>query len=197
MIEVEKKFLLTEAQKGRLIEGAQFVAEKKIHDVYFDTPDYRLTTKDWWLRSRDGRFEIKIPLHDIHHPEKGTTQYRELETEDEIRRAIGLPQKNDFMSDLKAANYRSVADILTTRTKYKYGEFTIDLDVTDSGYELAEIELMVPQPADMEQAVQKILAFAAERGLGIEARRGKVLEYIRRNNPAHFQALMDAGVIWH
>lgn len=53
MIEIEKKFLLTEAQRARLLKDAKKLEDKKVEDSYFDTSDYRLTTKDYWLRLRN------------------------------------------------------------------------------------------------------------------------------------------------
>ena len=58
MIEVEKKFQITNAQRDRLLEGAEFVYKKDIRDTYFDR-GVELCTKDLWLRERDGRFELK------------------------------------------------------------------------------------------------------------------------------------------
>ena len=60
MIEVEKKFQITNAQRDRLLEGAEFVYKKDIRDTYFDR-GVELCTKDLWLRERDGRFELKYP----------------------------------------------------------------------------------------------------------------------------------------
>ena len=61
MIEVEKKFILTTEQEKSLIEGADFLGEKKFTDIYYDDEDFSLTKKDLWLRNREGRFELKIP----------------------------------------------------------------------------------------------------------------------------------------
>ena len=97
MIEVEKKFLLTNEEKERLIEGAEFLVEKKQSDVYYDTADYKLTLKDWWLRSRNGIFELKVPLTSENH--RSVDQYEEYDDEDQIRELINLPKNKSFQND--------------------------------------------------------------------------------------------------
>ena len=51
MIEVERKFTVGGDDEKRLLEGADFLLEKTLMDVYYDTPDYALSTKDMWLRT--------------------------------------------------------------------------------------------------------------------------------------------------
>ena len=126
----------------------------------------------------------------------GVTQYRELETEREIREAVGLADVGALENDLLAAGYVPCATIVTTRRKFRDGEFHIDLDVADFGYALAEIELMVGDGEDADAASERIVQYASQRGLSTERIRGKVTEYLRREKPAHFQALLEAGVVW-
>ena len=63
MIEVEKNFDLKPSDKKRLIQGARLLKRLTFSDVYYDTSDYSLTGNDYWLRVRDGRWEMKIPLN--------------------------------------------------------------------------------------------------------------------------------------
>jgi predicted adenylyl cyclase CyaB len=192
MIEVEKKFILSDDDIGRLTNGAEFLGEKKMKDVYYDTKDFLLTCADKWLRLRGARWELKLPLrtdggwHD---------QYRELETEEEISNELGLDTKKQLEEELARAGYEPFASIITTRKKYKKGDFTIDLDEVDFGYKIGEIELMVNDESDMPGAIEKITNFAKKAGLTMAPVRGKLIEYLRRNSPKHYQALIDAGVI--
>jgi len=197
MIEIEKKFKLNPGDEDRLVADAQFVSEVVQSDAYWDTREFKLTCKDWWLRCRNGRWELKIALHPVGPGvSRGVTQYRELETEREIREAIGLAGDGAFEDDLTRAGYAPCATIVTTRRKYRDGEFHIDLDSADFGYALAEIELMVDDEADKEAASERVLAYARSRGLSLDSIRGKFVEYLHRERPKHFQALVDAGVIW-
>lgn len=192
MIEVEKKFLLQPADIERLTAGAEFLKTITFTDVYYDTADYALTRKDTWLRRRDARWELKIPLSDA--ATRAADQYRELETEEEIGDYLWLSLSGSFPEQLKNAGYEPFAKIITTRRKYRNGEFMIDIDSVDYGYDIAEIELMVNAESEMETAAQKILAFAKSFDIVPAKVRGKVLEYLRRNNTIHFDVLVKAGV---
>jgi len=59
----------------------------------------------------------------------------------------------------------------------------------DFGYNLAEIELLVENQKETTIAGQKIIDFALSCRLTITPVRGKVIEYIRRNNNNHFKIL--------
>jgi len=190
MIEVEKKFTLTVEDEKRLIDGAEFIGEKIFTDVYYDTADYSLTSNDKWLRSRAGRWELKLPLNEIAAERVGDL-YHEIEGELEVEKVLG----NDFKN-----NYAGFCTCRTVRRKYKKNGFGIDIDYVDYGnedfkYGLAEIELMVKDEAEMPEALEKIISFAKENSLEIKYVRGKVIEYLRRKSPAHFQALINSGVI--
>ena len=65
----------------------------------------------------------------------------------------------------------------------------------DFGYETFEAEIMVQDENDVSAAEKKIMDFARERGIASAPGAGKVIVYIQRNNPAHYQALLKAGVV--
>ncbi len=189
MIEVEKKFRLKAGDEERLIAGAEKVSEKSMTDCYYDLPDYSLTKKDWWLRRRDDRWELKIAVHDRKLRKRNEDQYDELEDEGKIREALALSLKVDLLSGLVEAGYVPFATIQTTRRKYRRDGFTIDLDTMDFGYEICEIEKMVHEREQADQAVEQILQFAQKLGLDHGTVRGKVLEYLFRKAPEHYKTL--------
>lgn len=191
MIEVEKKIALRPGDRARLLTGATFLKEKKLHDIYYDDKNFSWTIKDWWLRKRNDRFELKVPLvapvsDDLFD------QYHEFEDEESIRRELSLPVQGTFAEDIARANIAPIIDITTTRQEYSYGDFIIDIDSMDFGYELAEIECMVNTQAEVDSAMRAITAFVVDRGLEITQVYGKVLVYLQRFYPEHFQKLMDA-----
>ena len=94
MIEIEKKFILNEVAKARLLEGAEFLSEKTIHDEYFDTEDFSLTKRDWWLRSRNGHFELKIANHE--GIDRLVDSYKEIEDETEIKKILNFPVERNL-----------------------------------------------------------------------------------------------------
>jgi hypothetical protein len=64
LVEVEVKFRYRPEQERDIARIADFVAEKRFEDVYYDArPTYPLSSNDVWLRSRSGQFECKVPHH--------------------------------------------------------------------------------------------------------------------------------------
>jgi len=196
MIEVEKKFILNNLDKERLIKNAQFLNERVFTDIYYDTEIFSLTSNDKWLRSREGRFELKLPLHE--GADRLADQYDELEDEQKIREALNLPSNGNLADDLAKAGYSPFCTCKTTRRKYKKEPFIIDLDVVDFQdftYNIGEIELMVNEKSEIESAIEKIMDFAISQNLTIAPVRGKIIEYLKRTKPNHYQALVQAGVV--
>ena len=196
MIEVEKKFILNKQDKERLTKRAEFLNERVFADIYYDTNNFSLTSKDKWLRSREARFELKLPLHK--GAERSADQYDELEDEQKIREALNLPLNGSFADDLTKAGYVPFCICKTTRRKYKKGLFIIDLDIVDFQdftYNIGEIELMVSDKSEIEGAIEKIMNFAKEQNLTIAPVRGKVIEYLKRAKPNHYHALVQEKVV--
>lgn len=195
MIEVEKKFLLSDEERARLLKGAEFESEHTFTDTYYDTSDYALTRKDTWFRFRDGKCELKVPRQELSYSKRITDQYDELLTEKEIRQYLRLPSHKTFKEDMEYSGYRPFGTITTTRKAYRKEGFVIDVDYADTGYSVCEIELMVDDPSQIDEGTQKIIAFANAHSLAMIPVRGKILEYISRKNPEQYQVLIDAGVI--
>ena len=188
MIEVEKKFIGDNPDDvKRLLEGAEFMGEKTFADDYYDTDKLDLALKNIWLRSRDGKWELKFPYnYDAWH---------ELETESEIADYLKLPKDISLTQALENTGYKIFVPYTTTRKKYKKGEFTIDVDSLDFGYEMIEIELMVNDISEADEAVSKIIDFAKQYNLEVKSVRGKAQEYLLRHKKEHYDTLVKAGVI--
>ena len=193
MIEVEKKFILTEDQEKRLVDGAEFLGEKKIVDAYYDDSRYSLTTKDTWLRRRNGKFELKVPMNEIME-RRVSDQYRELETDEEIAAFLGLPAGKILSETLREKGYAPFLVLTTTRRKYRKDGFGIDLDSADFGYNVAELECIIDDKSKVRETTQKIIDYAKTYGFGEGVVRGKVCEFLRRKKPGHFQALVEAKI---
>jgi thiamine-triphosphatase len=88
-------------------------------------------------------------------------------------------------------------EIVTTRRKYSIENFTIDLDLTDFGYQIGEVELMVEnKEGEAQRATEQIEALCKEFNLDTKPPiRGKVLEYIYRTNPALYEKWERAGLL--
>ena len=195
MIEVEKKFILTSDQEKALTEGAEFLGEKKFTDSYYDDAEYSLTKQDIWFRNRDGKFELKLPMN-VSIEERVSDQYKEVEDEKEIKEYFKFDASKSIMNLLEERGYKPFCVMTTTRRKYQKEGFGIDLDIIDFGYTVAEIEYMAKEKEDLREVTNKIIEFAKEHNIITNSVvRGKGAEYLRRYNPKHFQALIEAGVL--
>lgn len=64
-IEVEVKFPLGKAEEDKIKAIAKLSSIKRFTDDYFDNKAYTLTSKDIWLRLRDGKWECKTSTLDF------------------------------------------------------------------------------------------------------------------------------------
>ncbi len=194
MIEVERKFFLNDSARQKLLSGAEFIEEFIIQDTYYDSPDYRLTTNNWWLRQRNDHFELKIAIRS-ESDVNDVTRYEEVDHEEKIRKLLKLPAIESFTDTLLKGGYKPFCSWQNTRKKYSKQGFTIDIDSVDWGHEVVEVELMVVDHSQTEQAAAKIMAFAQANDLDLKPIYGKVPEFLRRFNRAHFNELIKAKVI--
>lgn len=193
MIEVEQKFLLKKGDFERLTEGAEPVVEKSFTDTYYDDANYKLSSQDIWLRDRDGAFELKVALGPIGSKGKAD-QYDEITSEREIIEKLQLVGEN-LPEALEKTGLKPFATFTSHRRKYRKGGFVLDFDTTDFDYSIGEIELLVEKQEDMASALDRIEKFAQDHQLTLATVRGKLIEYIRLNDPTHYHKLLELGVI--
>lgn len=197
MIEIEKKFNLNESDLKKLTDGAVFIKEVVIKDIYYDNSQFDLTTKDIWLRARDGKFELKVGMSAA--AERLADHYDEIEDEDKIREMLNLTKTGNFSHALAEANLKQFCVCVTTRKKYKNGSFAIDIDIADFEnftFGLAEVELLVEDESQIEKATKQIIDFAKSKGITQKSpSRGKIAEYLRHTRPKHFRTLVEAKVV--
>ncbi len=198
MIEVEKKFLLSSEEEARLLAGASLLSEKVLEDTYYDTADWSVTKKGWWLRSRNGSFELKVPIGGSYDK---LNQYHEITTDAEIAERLGLSlQEKSLIAALADAGIVPFVTCTSQRRTYKKAGFTIDLDRatykdSDRTYTVSEIELLVTSEAEIADAAERIFAFASEQSIvPADGVRGKIAEYMYYETPEHYDALVACGV---
>ncbi|XP_063063372.1 thiamine-triphosphatase [Engraulis encrasicolus] len=93
-VEVERKFVCDPEIHTKLKDiGAICIGQRRFQDQYFDSPDFDLTLKDFWLRCREGCWELKCPV--VPKTQKHSSQaeglcsrYREITTVPEIQAEI-------------------------------------------------------------------------------------------------------------
>lgn len=193
MFEIEKNFDVDKEKIEKLIEGAKFLGIKVFTDIYYDNANYDVTKRDIWLRMREGRFEAKVSIGE--DPGIGD-RYNEIESDDEIKKLLGIGGEGNLKELLMGSNYFPFASLKTTRKKYKKEGFNIDIDFAefDDGFTFSqmEIELMIEDRTKAEETAKKIIHFAAQYGLK-EINMGKVSEYLKNKKPEHYKVLADLG----
>lgn len=187
-IEVEKKVRLEPDQIKKITQNALFLKEMCIQDIYFDTPDYRYTTQDIWLRQRNGVFELKIGIKN-----SSMDLYEEITEEKSILIALGIEVEEDMTKALFQNGIVSFCSFITQRKSYQLDALKIDIDEADFGdfnYSVAEIEMMVSDLNKVEQAEQIITEFLKDMDIDPSIPvPGKLKYYISCRRPEHYQAL--------
>jgi hypothetical protein len=247
-VEVERKFPVTSSITDFCIKNASHTKHIRLIDTYFDNSNYALTSKDMWLRERNGKWELKLPhISEPIKPQEsdgspaalqGIDCYDELVDDSSIRTAVKKILKNkhaevcfqqfepgESMSTwLNACQITPFVRLTSNRTRYavsmelnksslKYSQnifvdidsvtfdsqyvplaFQADTDTSSSSrlqYTIGEIELAPPFTASDRNSVMRDI-FAA---LGLETApvRGKLLEYLYRFRPEHYDFLRKSG----
>lgn len=196
MIEVEKKFIFGEKFLSAVKEKGTFLKKVVIHDIYFDTVDYKLTLQNIWLRKRDGKFELKVGIKNSKFL-LDSDQYLELDDEKEILGKLGFPSENNLEFVLKKENCLIFCSYKTTREKYVLNGINIDIDIADFGgltYQVGECEVMVNSNEEIPEAENKIKNFLNEFDLHSSNVPTKLMFYLYHKDRKHYQALINSGL---
>ena len=189
-IEVEHKFTVTLLTRQQLeAMGAKRKTICTFTDVYLDVKCNTLMLSDCWLRKRDGAWELKHPLVDCAGGQsigvgQVSDRYNELQSEDDILtflRTVIATEIDICNSGAKSLDQlvqegtlTRIAEFETTRETYvckndRHREMSgsvvhVDLDETNFGYVVGEVELMVGRGEDIPAAEAKTLAIAKQIG---------------------------------
>lgn len=174
-MEVERKFWYDFDIGKRLIDlGAKRTNNNRLIDEYYDNLDsYFLLFNDYLLRCRQkggqkSVWELKYPSGG----EKNSTleNYMELTDSSEIIRSIcalskKTPKNLETIDSLNDAfSLKPFVTINSTRRSYLIDGLKVDLDETDFGYKLGEIEVILDQPIDLKQSLGKISSLTSRLG---------------------------------
>lgn len=196
MIEIEIKCRLTKEQEVKLLECATFIGEEHLTDVYYDLATYELSVKDFWLRTRNDKFVLKIPAaqSNLLNTQANTPKH-EIEDESEIRKILNAPYNGSLVEDLKAVGIKPLYTLAKTRKKYTKEGFIIDIDhatCDQLAFDLCEIETIVERIDEVNQATEKLRIFVERHGISIESVPGNLIALIKVVNPEHFSLLEKA-----
>ena len=177
MIEVERKFNVNSSviQKIKNIGAVKKGNVKRFTDIYYDTLENHLTRNNLWLRSRNEIWELKSSADTRSSEEKlFNSSYVETVEERDIVKILMpfLKTKSDF-DYAKFSKLQNFLDefeitpfsiITTNRQKYVLGDFIIDIDTTDTGYSVGEVELLVEKKDEIYASSKKIDNFIKDLG---------------------------------
>ncbi|CAM9525562.1 unnamed protein product, partial [Laminaria digitata] len=188
-VEVEAKFSADDINKVKesvLAQGGVFVGEQVFTDVYWDTEGCGLTERNWWLRTRAGRWELKASIMPAGDVGDEATAYREVTLASEIARELllagflGASEALDIEGLcldeglLEAAGFEAFATFRTNRKKYSLNRYGVDIDRACFGHQVVEIEQMSsPRMADIEAARNSIAVLARSLGAQREGASGR------------------------
>uniref|UniRef100_A0A8C4YKB1 Thiamine-triphosphatase n=1 Tax=Gopherus evgoodei TaxID=1825980 RepID=A0A8C4YKB1_9SAUR len=216
-IEVEAKFTAGPDTEARLVAlGAALAGSSSFRDLYYDTPDLRLTRADHWLRLRQGAgWELKcppeppaggtggVPEAAAQEPPAVATTYQELTSPRAIvGRLCGVlgvapaPAWDQVPGAVAGLDLQEFASFGTRRRSYRLGGLRVDLDQADFGYAVAEVEALVGAQEEVPAALEEVLQL--RRALGRDGATrvpGKMSVYLQRHRPRHYEALLRAGVL--
>lgn len=209
LIEVERKFVPGPDMEERLQElGCTLEHRVTFRDTYYDTSELSLMRSDHWLRQRQGSgWELKCPgVAGVPGPHN---EYVELTSESAIVAQLfdlleaEKPEMAGVAAVLHPLKLQEVASFITTRSSWKLALsegheqeplLRVDLDSTDFGYAVGEVEVMVHEKAEVSAALEKIFSFS--RLLGVAAQEkvpAKLLVYLQRFRPLDYQRLLEAN----
>lgn len=224
-LEVEQKFALQNGGshvEKRLKElGFSKKGEIDMVDWYFDTPepDWTLTTRDCWLRCREAGQSSTWQLKRGRRHDGGATVYEELEDEEAVEATISL-LSNTKLTDEVLSEYEGYpvpqllrvtglvpfARIETHRSSWtfpgeseSYNDLTVDLDGTQYGHMVGEVEAVVYSDSEVSSAKGRIKSLiqeiVPEEDTSSQVPVGKLEHYLIRHRPEHYKACVEGGSI--
>ncbi|XP_075805663.1 thiamine-triphosphatase isoform X4 [Microtus pennsylvanicus] len=209
LIEVERKFTPGPDTEERLQElGGTLEHRVTFQDTYYDTSELSLMRSDHWLRQREGSgWELKCP--GVAGISGSHNEYVELTSESAIvaqlfellgAEELGTAGVAAVLGSLKL---QEVASFVTTRSSWMLAlsgaseeepKLRVDLDSTDFGYAVGEVEVMVREKGEVPAALEKISSFSTLLGVPAqETAPVKLMVYLQRFRPLDYQRLLEAN----
>jgi adenylate cyclase class IV len=190
VIEVEMKFSVTDEQLSLIKKVSAFLGTETNNDKYYDYADFRLIKDGWWLRNRNGHFELKLPVGEASKTSEAAV-HDEIIGDDAICKLLDI---YNLQSVIDSGELNIIGELITERESYSLDKLHLDYDVVTNEktgfiYKLLEIEIMVPSPNDVEEASQQINQLASRYSLNMDKPRGKVIEFLYQLNPDAYSAL--------
>ena len=207
-IEVEHKFKVTAHTRPRLLElGAELQQRCSFTDCYYDGPAHVLMLQCWWLRRRGEDWQLKV----VERGHSTAVICREVAEEGKILEllqgaacfpAAAVLEGGGLQALVEAGVLQLVAEFTTERESYVFGHrhpqhagLQVDLDETDMGHSVGEVELMVGGMEECAAAELRVNALAAELGPVSPVPGPKLSAYLCLHQPLLWQQLVDKEAI--
>ncbi|KAK3515432.1 hypothetical protein QTP70_019926 [Hemibagrus guttatus] len=198
-VEVERKFVCDSHILEKLKDiGAVCLGHYEFKDQYLDTADFTLTLKNFWLRKREGSWELKRPTSSNSNTETWSQQNTPADSLQTEQEKDVHAEFEKWLPDMKLecfAEYTTVRCSYVLECEGEDGRVRVDLDQADFDYCVGEIEVLVSEGVETASAMQSIEKMAQKLGLGGEQKtQGKMEVYLQRFRPDHYSALLKAHV---
>jgi len=197
---------------------------RELRDEYWDTPRADLMRHDLWLRLRNASWQLKVKVEAYTPAESneksvkgGIDRYEEV---DDVSRIVSLVARaisaanggrlarqmhafDDKNSDadaiFRAAGLSAVAAVCTRRKSYlkpfRSSSVRIDIDESDFGYAVGELELLVEHPDECPRAERILDELANEYALSSHTPPSKLAVYLEMRNPRLYHELHASGLL--
>ncbi|KAM4809370.1 thiamine-triphosphatase [Rhinophrynus dorsalis] len=204
-IEVERKFVPGPHVEDQLHKlGAELQKDLVFRDSYYDSPDCQLTLRDFWLRRRDDKWELKYPPE---HSTRGlcgaSTQYLELDCETDITHRVSELLGVPCPLNLESLGLKEFASFITSRRRFQMPtkgdcsrRVVVDLDIADYGFAVGEVEVLVETQEEVPSALHEVEEICKQLGVLSESPvPGKMSTFLQRYRPDHYRQLLEAHVL--
>ncbi|WAR12459.1 THTPA-like protein [Mya arenaria] len=159
-----------ESEENVQKKGGIFIETETLVDEYLDDEDYSLILNDCWLRLRNKKFEMKVNAAFGY----GKTRPGSfLNNENEIKELL-LNKYSEKLEQKRKVSERHL-DVLidtlgleefatfeTTRARYQVGNFMVTSELSNMGFHVGEIEVIVNSPQEFAGVLDKMEMLAAE-----------------------------------
>ncbi len=198
MIEIELKLQVKDFPDCSNLE---FVEEKRVVDVYYDTEDYKLIQTGNFLRNRNNKkIDFKLNIGDLTHTYCKETRFDyqhfvDNENLKSIFDSVGIEYNknfNSFETFLSSNKLKVLATIDKVRKVYKFEDLTISLDNAKDIGKFIEIEYNLPDGTmfSKDEITSKMIKIMTENNLLNEYEKvniGYVELYLKKHNKTAYE----------
>lgn len=190
IIEIEKKYDMTDADYDKIKENCIFISKKIVIDKFFDTSDYQLFSQKIKLRERNWELQLKMKVSS---------------NTDAFSKSIEITELKDVQVKLSelGIDYNNTHQVLEISTEvekfqlsFRWYNFTIDIQKYKYDYRY-EVELELEEDLDVDPA-QLINDFRSSIHLTSDEQivnGSKVTLCAKNENPALYQVIMKTKTV--